>query len=772
MAKPRKLVRIDFNEDGDFVDANEDVTSKVIRVMDLVSGKRVEKERFEASVLSLFLLNDDHNYSPSLSSSPFFPMLKLSPVIWFMMGYPVDTFNTTNGTNLSSRKPDYDDKFDAWSGDTGSFEVDTNKLKAASAANLTAVLDFLTTNCFVGCKYTRGGTTSGLILRWTDASNYLMVYHDGTSIRLGEVVSGSLTSLAAATITWTGGDEKWILCELHGDDIRVSVDDVLQFTHTTTRFNTVTKHGVGGRATHASDRWDEFGGWRSMFYGRIDTVQPDPRRDKQHTYIRAFDDMERLGKHLVYRIAPAVTATAKDILDEILDGANFSTANRILDNGENLTTQEGSRAALGRDALTEVRQVEDDDVGHFYIDGSGFARYEETLHRIPASGHHLVSLATWYEDANAGDETDIKFRDLQWDDGKNRVENEGHFRYHRINLVTPAAQVWRMPVDDNPAILNGQTVVMTAVGEGDVIVNPVGPINVTDLQVSTAQGGGGTDLDDPIDSEQGTVTASGSAAFTLDDTGQDFTAATNGKPINDGKHTIKIVDATSRIATGWIAATDPDGDGTKVNVKTNSGLATAGYAYSESGFDETDTPLTYDVFDVTSELITGFEGNFRRIDVVNNSGLNGFVNFAQLRAEKGVKVNETMVRSENAVSQNNVGRRRIEHTTLHIDTWSKAEDRVRARIAERSMPREHLVLQTTNDTRASLMEIIHRSFSELVTIDFTPMGIDGPYWVERKSIKLSEGETLVECEWELTSVDSWLWGASTSAARYGLSRYR
>lgn len=872
MATPKTEVLIDFNEDGDFRDSDEDVSSNV-RQIDFAGGQIPVKHRVDSSLLSFILKNDDHIYSPSKSTTKF-NRVKLSPNVWWLMGYPNDDFNASNGTDLASRKPSHDSLFDAWSGDTSDFTVLSNKARTSVAANKTAVLDFGEKFGFVGVKYTRGGTTSGLILRYTDASNFLMVYHDGTSIRLGEVVSGTLTSLASATFTWATGDEKRILCELHGNDIRVSVDNAFQFSHTTTRFNTVTKHGIGGRATHVNDRWDDFGGWRSMFFGRIDTVQPRPIHARQYAFFRCLDDLERMSKHLVYRRAPAVPATAKDIIDEILNGANFSTANRILDTGETLTIDEFSRNAMGRDARTELFQVADDDVGLAFIDGNGYARYEANVHRIPntnASYHNTV-LATWFASTPNGLTTEIYFQDLLWDDGKDRVENEIYYRFHKINLSV-AAQVYRLHEDDVPQILNDQTLTILVVGAGDVIVDPRPPIHTIDfLLVSTtvaasqsgtvsatgsaqfrlddtgatftstirdgnhtivikdasgfiAKGVIGTsdvdgddtrveiftddglgtlgysivsdsfsetdtpltysvhaDLMEEEDSNQGTVAASGSSAFTLDDTGQNFVAGDNKKSWTDGKHMVRITDNSGTRATAFIGTSDVDGDGTKVQLYTDKDRGTLGYIWTEKGWSESDTPLTYAIFNVTSELVTGFDGNFRQVRIINNSGSTGRLEFLQLFGEKGVKAIESMARAEHTVSQDNIGRRRVEHTTLHIDKFTHqnlspttvggAQERAKARLGARSLPREVVKVDMTNATRANMMQIIHRSMSDMVTLNFSDMGINDKYFIERKTISMNEGNTLVECTWELTAAVDWLFGADTNAARYDEALFR
>ena len=766
MPTPKIYVFGDWNLDGDFTDANEDITADV-QYLKWSRGKNVLKHRAEAALLELKLSNDDHKYTPPKIASTVFTAYT-KPDLWVLVGYPVDDFNAADTTTLTSRKPSHDSLFDAWSGDTGDFDVLSNKIRTATGANKSAVLDFAETDCWVGCKYTRGGTTSGVIVRWSDASNYLLVYHDGTNIRLGEVVSGTLTSLASAALTWTAGDEKWVFVEMHGDDIRVMVDRALQFTHTTTRFNTATKHGIGGRGTHADDRWEDFGGWVPKFFGTLDVIQPRPEINHQYAYIRAFDDMERMANHQVYRTAPDVDGTdhgapasdgvtyAYEILGEILDAVDASSANRVIETETTvalaLTTTANHEKAMGLDGLTEAYQVADDDVGFFYIDGYGTYHYEKPRHR--ENGPHATACKTWYEQRQAQDETDIYFVSIEWDDGKDRVENEVYYSYYRVARVT-GTTVWSLEVLDNPAIVDGQVLDLVVVGEGDVIANPIPPIHTTDFTVNTDAGGGGTDLLTAEDSNQSTVTVT---ATTLDDTGQDFTksGAAGRPPLNDGKHVVIITDAGGDIAVAFISG-DPDGDGTKVTLYKESALTNTGYMYSGASFSTSDGPLTYAVYDVTVELVTGFEGNFRLARFRNNSGSDGFITSAKLRADKGTASNKTAGRAENSRSQLRIGRRRVQHDTLHIDDFDVAKGKATERLTTRNVPHPRSVIEMSNGTRANLMQILHRGTSDRVNLNYSGMGIDSDHYIERQTVEITEGGLFVECTWDLTEEDEDLW---------------
>ncbi len=767
MAKPKYTVLIDFNEDGDFTDSNEDVTSDVRRFK-LTGGKRIDKLRADAGVLELFLNNDDHKYSPSFTSSPLFPNVFPAPNVWLLMGYPVDDFIAADTTTLTSRKPSHDDAFAAWEGDTGDFDVLSNKLRTAVGANKSAVLDFGETDCFVSAKFTRGGTGGGIVARWSDASNFLLIYHDGTNIVIGKVDTGSLSTISSKAYTWTLGTEKRIFVELHGDDIRVAIDDQYQLTTTSTFNNTATKHGVGGRATHADDRWSDAGGFRSKFYGRIDTIEPRPELMNQYAYIRAYDDFERAAIHQTFKSSPAATANAGDIVGAILDAIDFSSTNRILDNGSDLTTNTDHEKALTRNGLEELYQVQDDDVGYIFVDESGFYRYESEDHRDAAP--HSSNIKTWRNNRAAGDETDIYWEAMEWDDGKQRVENEIYFKYFRISRTTNT-KVWEIDNGtatdgDRPFIRNGATVSFLAVGDGDFVANAIVPRrkHTVDFNFNSAKDGTGTDLNIAEDSEQGTVTAAGSTDFTIDDSGQDFTAW------NNGKHVIEITDGGGELAMAWIGTDDPDGDGTKVTLYTTSALTTKGYAYSHADFSEADGSLTYDVFNVSTELVSGFDGNFLLIRIVNGSGVDGYITLLQMFGDKGVKTSETQARVEDTASQLNVGRRRVQHEMLHGDRFGEidsnsnpsdagsAVDRAFKRLRQRSLAKEHLILNMSNGTRANLMQIVHRSYSDRIRCIDSNMTLDDGYILERKNISVFDGGLKVECDWELEAAIGQPWG--------------
>ena len=81
MAVAKWLIHVDWNSDGDFSDANEDVTSDVLGVT-LEHFRDLSSEHMEAARLELQLKNDDHKYSPPNGGSPLSGNLKPGRTVW------------------------------------------------------------------------------------------------------------------------------------------------------------------------------------------------------------------------------------------------------------------------------------------------------------------------------------------------------------------------------------------------------------------------------------------------------------------------------------------------------------------------------------------------------------------------------------------------------------------------------------------------------------------------------------------------------------------
>ena len=342
MPQAKWLVKVDWNGDGDFSDANEDVTSEVLGLTlehfrDLTSG------HIEAARLELQLRNDNHKYSPPNASSPLSGNLKPGRKVWLRAAFPFDSFTDSGGKQLSTHTPDYDGTF-SWSEHLQGFDVVPGGVGAQtdgieSNGDCVATMDFAEADLSLGCDFTRGTDATdhgGLCFRYSNTSNYLYARVTGSAIEVRKVEAGSDSLVASALHTWASTTQKFLQVLLHGNAIRVFVNDT-EVIDASSSFNaTATRHGLfcDDEADH---KWDAFGGWVSLFYGWVDSIHPRPRIGAQYCYLRALDEMERLTGTTLY-MAPTSSfpQTSDEILGDILNYGDVDSSRRQLDTGVQL----------------------------------------------------------------------------------------------------------------------------------------------------------------------------------------------------------------------------------------------------------------------------------------------------------------------------------------------------------------------------------------------------------------------------------------------------
>lgn len=493
MAQAQWHVCVDWNDDDDFADANEDVTSDVLGLTldhfrDLSSG------RIEAARLELELKNDDHKYSPPSSGSPLAGNLKPGRKVWVRAAYPYDSFTDSAATQLASHTPDYDSSF-AWTENLQGFDIDSSGTGAETDGvqgngDCVVTMDFGQSDVGFACDFTRGtdgADHGGLCFRYLNTTNYMYVRATGTNVEVRKVDAGVDSQVATAANTWSSAAKKFLQVVLHGSSIRVFVDDN-EVVDTTSSFNnTATRHGLfcDDQADHT---WDNFGGWVSLFHGAVDSIHPRPRRESQYCYIRALDEMERLTSVTLYTYATAQLPQASDdILGDILNYADVDAGRRQLDSGVTLIPDTWSPAIWGVQSTDEIHRLQDEEDGFIYVDGHGYWRLENRSHRGTAP--HTASLAT-IKDTDDG--TNPYFSELVWDDGADNIENMVFLRI-RGGTNQGAQTAWTL--SEKPQFATSETKDFLAESKDyDTVVGQVAPLENTDYDANTQQDGSGTDI--------------------------------------------------------------------------------------------------------------------------------------------------------------------------------------------------------------------------------------------------------------------------------------
>ena len=293
--------------------------------------------------------------------------------------------------------------------------------------------------------------------------------------------------VASASHGWDVGTQKFLQVALHGDSIRIFVDDseVLEAYSRSNRAE--TQHGLycDGPGGHV---WREFGGWVSLFYGSIDSIHPRPRRGAQYCYLRALDEMERLSAVTLYTYAASqIPQTSGDILGHVLDYAGVEAGRRRLDAGAVLVPDTFSPAIWGVRALDEIHRLQDEEDGLIYVDGHGCWRLEGRSHR--SSPAHGAALAT-VKDTDDG--VNPYFSELVWDDGAGNVEN---MVFMRIRGYTNHRFRTAWTLSERPFFEAFETKEFLAESAAyDTVGGQLSPLENVDYEANTEPDGSGRDI--------------------------------------------------------------------------------------------------------------------------------------------------------------------------------------------------------------------------------------------------------------------------------------
>ncbi|MCH8206117.1 MAG: hypothetical protein IH956_03840 [Chloroflexi bacterium] len=653
MAQAKWLVHVDWNDDGDFSDANEDVTSDVLGLT-LEHFRDLSSEHIEAARLELELKNDDHKYSPPNGSSPLSGNLKPGRKAWVRAAYPYDAFGDAAGTQLQAHTPDYDSGF-SWTEHLQGFDIASGGSGAQTDGtqgngDCVATMDFGDSDVSIGCDFTRGTDTvdhGGLCFRYSNTTNYLYVRVTGTDLEVRKVDAGADSLVATAAHTWATGAKKFLQVVLHGNSLRVFVDDS-EVIDTSSSFNsTAAKHGLFSD-DEADHTWDAFGGWVSLFHGQVDSIHPRPRRGAQYCYLRALDEMERLTSVTLYTYATSsLPQTSDEILGDMLDYADVDSGRRQLDTGTSLVPDTWTPAIWNVQATDEAYRLQDEEDGFVYVDGHGYWRLESRSHRTTAP--HTASKAT-IKDTDDG--TNPYFSELTWDDGSNNVENVVFMRI-RDGTNQGAQDAWTLK--EKPSFTANETKEFLAESTAyDVVAGQVSPVENTDYDANTQQDGSGTDISSEL-----TVTHPNTADY-------------NGK-------------------------------GTLIRVKFG---ATAGY-----------------------------------LTLLKLRTLNAFV-----------FDDPVLLLAEDTTSKSTYGQRVRSIEARWTREVAVAQATIDSRLAGNKDPKTVLNLAVSNGSKANMMLVLHRSFSDRVTVSYSDMGISGDFFIEGHRIVIDEGWTKVTRELLLQGV--------------------
>lgn len=173
--------------------------------------------------------------------------------------------------------------------------------------------------------------------------------------------------------------------------------------------------GGQGHYMDGHESFEEFGGYRSLFFGYISSITPDPDPMAQLCYIEAYDEMETAKRTEVQYAAAddlsrlpmycplfEVLYHAGLFIADWTTNVNFQTTNVIFEpfltatgpySGESIATTMSALKPIKDNVqnILATAQLEED--GFTYVDGEGFLRLESRVHRTGAGTNHTPS--TW-----------------------------------------------------------------------------------------------------------------------------------------------------------------------------------------------------------------------------------------------------------------------------------------------------------------------------------------------------------------------------------------
>ncbi len=458
MFNPHWRIWVDWNANGVWGEAGEDVAPETLR-LHWDWGRSLDSERCQPARLDLDLRNDGHKYSPPNSGSPLSGSLKAGRRVWGQAAFPYDGFTAPDGSGLDGRTLPVGEGF-RWvkrnSGGNG-FEVRQNRAQAVTGGGNDAIctVEMDDGDAFLGLNFTRNSDGhAGLALRVANPFNYLRIRFAATATVLERVLYGIAINIRSGD-PLAAGVEHFLEVEMHGPSIRlfatdldagsISRKEILDGLGTAPNA-TATRHGLWHDGASDADRWGQFGGWRSFFYGLVESIVPQPGAERRFCRLAAVDELKRLEDSLIYTLLSGSGVTTASVANQILTRAGFSAGDRELDSGRMLMSA-GPRALWRMPARRALNAVQDEEDGLVYIDGRGRLRLEASGHRD--EGSHATSRAAFGAERGG----DPYVSDLEWDDGAGGVENRVTFRYHSL-ADRGLQEVWRLR--DVPAIPHGE----------------------------------------------------------------------------------------------------------------------------------------------------------------------------------------------------------------------------------------------------------------------------------------------------------------------------
>lgn len=217
-------------------------------------------------------------------------------VLWWPEAQASDSFTRSNGALGTSN--DYEGgSAAAWASDLGTGEVISNAagFTALSGGVGIATIEGNDTDLILSAALTRSAGNVGVVIRYTDANNYIRAYHDGTNVKIDKVVAGSTTAVVSTAVAYSAGTH--LVISMNKTDIRATYNNT-QVTAGATVSDAALQTGtrVGIYSTDTGNRVDNFASWAFGTAGEYDLLETYAQITSSKTYLACDGDSLTQGQ--------------------------------------------------------------------------------------------------------------------------------------------------------------------------------------------------------------------------------------------------------------------------------------------------------------------------------------------------------------------------------------------------------------------------------------------------------------------------------------------
>lgn len=237
-------------------------------------------------------------------------------VLWWPDAQVSDSFTRANGA-LGTSNDHEGGSAGAWTSNLGTGEVISNAagFTALSGGVGIATIEGNDTDLILSAALTRSAGNVGIVIRYTDSSNYIRAYHDGTNVKIDKVVAGSVTAVVSTAVAYSAGAH--LVISMNKTDIRATYSNTQVTAGATVSdaaLQTGTKAGI--YSTDTGNWVDNFASWAFGTTGEYNALKAYAQIASSKTYLACDGDSLTQGQSVAtsypYQLADLLGRSAHD----------------------------------------------------------------------------------------------------------------------------------------------------------------------------------------------------------------------------------------------------------------------------------------------------------------------------------------------------------------------------------------------------------------------------------------------------------------------------